>query len=167
VLFCYVACVPVIVAQIIAALALIRRVREMAEAATADPFALLTQGSSEKTTQVSSALEQFSSGFSMSGPASFGIAAVVAGMAMVPPYRYRSRMFLVWSVGAQLALVGWSVTSVIIGSRNFDAGALGTWATALYGIPVMVFALSPTVRAWSVRFEPPPPPLPGDLPQQV
>jgi hypothetical protein len=170
VLFCYLALVPVVVAQVIAAAALIRRVSAMAESASADPFALLLD-EDKKVEVTSTALERFSSGFAMSGAASFAILALFAGTWLLPPYRNRSHKTVIYATLAQLVLLAWAALSVASGQRVPDAGLAGTFATVAYTLPAFLLAWHPTVRAWSVRFEPPPPPLPdragsADRPRQ-
>lgn len=159
--YCYAALVPVVVAQVIAAAALVRRVTAMAESMAGDPFATLTGEGVGAPTVSYSALERFSSGFAMSGAASFAVLALFAGTWLVTPYRNRSYRALIWSVMAQAALVGWSIIGLLTGSKVLDASVVGILATVVVTIPALLLAREETVRAWSVRFEPPPPPLPG------
>ncbi len=165
-LFCYLALIPVIAAQVVAAMALVRRVTVMLENAVSDPFAMLSDsGSGSPVVEVTtSSLERFSSGFAMSAAASFGVLALFAGTWLIPPYRNRSHRVLIWSVAAQGALVLWSLIPAITGSAAFGAATVGTVATLLYGLPALWLARHPVVVAWSVRFEPPPPPLPQSTP---
>lgn len=160
-LFCYVSLIPVIAATVVSVMGLIHRVESMINNMAADPFAMLEQSASGKTAEVtSSALERFCSGFAMSATASMGTTALFAGLALLTPYRYRSRTVLSWSLVLQMILVVWSAVGVIAGWRPFDASMMGTLVTLLYGVPLALLVRNSTVLAWSVRYEPPPPTLP-------
>lgn len=162
-LYCYLALLPVVAAQVVAATALVRRIQAMAESASSDPFAMLA-GTEAKVEVTVTTIEKFSSGFAMSGAASFGVLALFAGTWLIPPYRHRSLKVLEFAVVAQALLLVWSAVGLFNGDRVLDASLIGTFATALYGIPVLLLARNATVRAWSIRFEPPRPPLPSDTP---
>jgi hypothetical protein len=107
-----------------------------------------------------SMIVRFASGFSLSIAATLGTIALVGAMRLLTPYRNGSLRLVQYGAAGQMLIVASNIVGLAIGNRSLDATTIGTILTAGYTLPVLVLSSHRMVRAWSVRFTPPPPPLP-------
>jgi len=107
-----------------------------------------------------SIIVRFASGFSLSIAATLGTVALVGAMRLLTPYRNGSLRLVQYGAAGQMLIVASNIFGLAIGNRSLDATTIGTILTAGYTLPVLVLSSHRMVRAWSVRFTPPPPPLP-------
>lgn len=129
-----------------------------------DPQTLdLGSGSSLLSPIPQSPFERFMAGFSLSMPASFATLSLVAACALLRPYRNRWWKTAIASSGLSILLAVVDLLRAFL-DGNAVAGVAGSTLAGVYASAVLVMARHPVVRAWSVRFEPPPPVLPGTTP---
>ena len=107
-----------------------------------------------------SMIVRFASGFSLSIAATLGTVALVGAMRLLTPYRNSSLRLIQYGTAGQMLIVASNIVGLAIGNRSLDATTIGTRLTIGYTLPVLVLSSHRMVRAWSVRFTPPPPPLP-------
>jgi len=116
----------------------------------------LLESSSERSAAV-----RFASGFSLSIAATLGTLALVGGLRLLVPYRNGSLRLIQYCTAGQLLIVAANLVGLALGNRPLDATTIGTVLSLVYSVPVLVLSSHRVVRAWSVRFTPPPPPLPN------
>jgi hypothetical protein len=130
--------------------------RLSAQLTSFDPFAVLDGTAPAQPTP---AWEAFIAGFSASGAATLGTLALMASIRLAAPYRNRSlRTAQIAGIG-HLLLVTATIAGALIGNRSWDARTIGTFASIVWLVPVLVLTFHPLVRAWSVPLLPPPPDL--------
>lgn len=106
--------------------------------------------------------QDFTGGFAMSLAASFGSVALLSCMRLVQPYRNRSLRVVQAGSIAHITLVLATLAGVLLGNRGLTSGVIGTMLSLVYVIPVLSLSFNRVIKAWSVVYVPPLPPLPGD-----
>jgi hypothetical protein len=144
--------VPLFIGQIVGISGILASLSDVMS--SGDPFALL-ETAGERPVSV-----RFASGFSMSMAATLGAFCLVGGSRLLVPYRNGSLRMVQYGFAGQVLLILSNLVGVALGNRSLDAMTVGTIMSLLYTIPVFVLCTNKVVRAWSVMFVPPPPPLP-------
>jgi hypothetical protein len=144
--------IPLFAGQFVGMSGILRSISEVMS--SGDPFALL-ENASERP-----AVVRFATGFSMSMAATLGALTLLGGARLLTPYRNGSLRLAQYGFAGQVLIITSNLVGVALGNRPIDATTIGTVLSLLYTTPVIVAASHKVVRAWSVPFSPPPPPLP-------
>lgn len=144
--------VPLLAGQLVGFAGILQSINDVMS--NGDPFALL------ETAGDRPAAVRFATGFSMSMAATLGALALFGGVRLLVPYRNGSLRLIQYGFAGQVLLVVSNLIGVGLGNRALDATTIGTVLSLSYTIPVFVAGMNKVVRAWSVPFSPPPPPLP-------